>query len=106
MDERGKVVRKEKIGTDKEGIEKFFSSIERGKVVTESTGIWEYIYEILDSLGFEVTLSNPVKTRIIAEAKIKTDKIDSEILAHLPCRPARFVGKAEFSAATVSVLVI
>ncbi|MDY6985137.1 MAG: transposase [Candidatus Thermoplasmatota archaeon] len=83
MDERGKIVKREKIGTDREEIEEFFSSIDKGKVVMESTGIWEYIYEIIDSLGFDVTLSNPVKTRVIAEAKIKTDKIDSEILAHL-----------------------
>jgi transposase len=67
MDERGKIVRREKIGTSKEEIEEFFSSIEKGKVVMESTGIWEYIYEIIDGLGFDVTLSNPVKTRIIAE---------------------------------------
>lgn len=75
MNEQGKVVRREKIGTDKEEIEKFFSSIERGKVVMESTGIWEYFYEILDGLGFDVTLSNPLKTRAIAEAKIKTDNV-------------------------------
>jgi transposase len=83
MDERGKVVGKEKIGTDKEEIERFFSSIERGKIVMESTGVWKYFYEILDSSGFYVTLSNPLKTRAIAETEIKTDKVDSEILAHL-----------------------
>jgi transposase len=31
-----------------------------------------------------VMLANPLKTRMIAEDKIKTDKVDSEILAHLP----------------------
>jgi predicted NBD/HSP70 family sugar kinase len=30
MDERGKIVRREKIGTSKEEIEEFFSSIEKG----------------------------------------------------------------------------
>ena len=30
-----------------------------------------------------VKLANPLKTRAIAEAKVKTDKLDSKILAHL-----------------------
>ena len=61
----------------------YFSSIDKGKVAIESTGIWEYIYEIIDALGFDVTLVNPVKTRAIAEAKIKTDSIDAYTLAQL-----------------------
>jgi hypothetical protein len=28
-------------------------------------------------------LANPLKTRMIAEAKVKTDKVDSKILAQL-----------------------
>jgi len=101
MDGQGKVVRREKIGTDKEEIEEFFSSIEKGKIVMESTGIWEYFYEILDSLGFDVTLSNPVKMRIIAEARIKTDKVDSGILAHLlraDLIPSVLIGNKEMRA--------
>jgi transposase len=31
----------------------------------------------------QVVVSNPLKTRIIAEAKVKTDKVDAEILARL-----------------------
>lgn len=31
----------------------------------------------------EVVVSNPLKTRVIAEAKVKTDKVDAEILARL-----------------------
>ncbi len=34
-------------------------------------------------LGAQVVLAHPGKVRAIAEARIKTDKIDSEILAHL-----------------------
>jgi transposase len=36
-----------------------------------------------ESNGVEVKLANPVKTRAIAEARVKTDKLDSKILAHL-----------------------
>jgi hypothetical protein len=38
-------------------------------------------YEAFESNGVEVKLANPVKT--IAEARVKTDKLDSRILAHL-----------------------
>jgi len=54
------------------------------RAVVESTGnLWIQIYDILEKFGFEVFLSNPGKTRLIAEAKHKTDKIDAKILARL-----------------------
>jgi len=54
------------------------------KAVVESTGnLWIQVYDILEEFGFEVFLSNPGKTRLIAEAKHKTDKIDAKILARL-----------------------
>ncbi len=54
------------------------------KAVVESTGnLWIQIYDILEKFGIEVSLSNPGKTRLIAEAKNKTDKIDAKILAQL-----------------------
>jgi len=52
-------------------------------VVIESTGLWEHVYEVIEDVGYEVILAHPLKTRAIAEAKIKTDKVDSEILSHL-----------------------
>jgi len=54
------------------------------KAVVESTGsVWMKTYEAFESSGMEVKLANPVKTRAIAEARVKTDKLDSRILAHL-----------------------
>ena len=52
--------------------------------VVESTGnLWLKTYEVLEDKGVPVKLVNPLKTRAIAEAKIKTDKISARILAHL-----------------------
>lgn len=52
--------------------------------VVESTGnMWLKTYEAFESCGIKMKLANPVKTRAIAEAKIKTDKLDSKTLAHL-----------------------
>jgi transposase len=41
------------------------------------------VYELLEGKGYEVKLAHPKETRIIARAKVKTDKVDSERLAHL-----------------------
>jgi len=44
----------------------------------ESTSVWYNIYRYLsEERSFDVVLSNPVKTRAIACAKIKTDKLDA-----------------------------
>jgi transposase len=54
------------------------------KVVMESTGnLWLNIYDTLDAKRIRVVLANPLKTKAIASAKAKTDKLDARILAHL-----------------------
>lgn len=53
-------------------------------VVVESTGnMWLKTYEAFESAGIETKLANPSKTRIIAEAKIKTDRLDANALSRL-----------------------
>jgi transposase len=41
------------------------------------------MYDWLDDLVDEIILAHPAKVKAIADARIKTDKIDSETLAHL-----------------------
>jgi transposase len=54
------------------------------KAVVESTGnLWIPIHDRLEERGVDVALSNPSKTRLIAEAKVKTDKVDARTLAGL-----------------------
>jgi transposase len=63
---------------------KFFTKgIEEAKVVMESGYCWQPIYDHLEEAGYDVRLAHPLKVKAIAEAKIKTDEIDSETLAHL-----------------------
>ena len=52
-------------------------------IVMEASSTWEYIYDYIESKGLKVCLAHPLKTRAIADARIKTDSIDSETLAHL-----------------------
>ena len=41
------------------------------------------MYEALEHCGINISLANPLKTRAIAEARIKYDKLDASILADL-----------------------
>ena len=43
----------------------------------------DHLDDLLESLEIPVTLAHPRRTRAIAEAKVKPDKVDSTILAHL-----------------------
>jgi hypothetical protein len=49
----------------------------------EATGNSDAIATLLAPLVGRVVVSNPVKTRAIAQAKVKTDKVDARILAQL-----------------------
>jgi transposase len=51
--------------------------------VLEATRNWTVMHDWLEELVDDVTLAHPLKVKAIAEAKIKTDKIDATTLAHL-----------------------
>jgi transposase len=55
------------------------------RVVFEVGMNWHWLFEILErELSPErIVLANPFKTRVIAEAQIKTDKVDARILSDL-----------------------
>jgi hypothetical protein len=55
------------------------------RVVFEAGMNWHWLYEILerDLPADAIVLANAYKTRIIAEAQVKTDKVDAFILAQL-----------------------
>jgi transposase len=52
--------------------------------VLESTGnMWMRIHDTLEDNGIDTILANTFKTKIIAQAKIKSDKLDARILSDL-----------------------
>jgi transposase len=86
LDEKGKVLNNSRVDNDLTKVNEFFDSLHpnnKTKVVLESSGMWYNIYECLSKRHLDVRLSNPVKTRAIASAKIKTDKLDAVKLADL-----------------------
>jgi len=53
------------------------------KVVMEATTNYYWMYQTLSRLGCVVTLAHPLKTRAIADAKVKNDRLDANILCDL-----------------------
>ena len=52
-------------------------------VIEPSANFWIRIYDKLEQEGVDVKLTNPMRTKAIAEARIKTDRIDAKTLAYL-----------------------
>ncbi|MEM3065400.1 MAG: transposase [Candidatus Nitrosotenuis sp.] len=73
---------------DSDGITEFIDSIKQrhddARAVCESTAnYWIRLHDTLEENGIDTILAHPAKTKIIAQAKLKNDKLDSEILADL-----------------------
>ena len=98
---RGHMVAQASLSNDIASFKQFLLQMnEPVKAVVEAGRTWGIIYDMLEDLGAEPVLANPLKARAIAEAKIKTDSIDARTLAdllradliptvHVPSREAR-----------------
>jgi len=83
VDDEGKMLKEERIPNTQEDIETFSANLEtNAEIVIESSSTWYHAYELL-ARDHHVILSNPVKTKAIASAKVKTDKVDAVTLANL-----------------------
>ena len=73
-----------RIETTPEALRLFAGSLcERDEVALEATCNTHAIARLLERHVGRVVVSNPTKTRAIAEAKVKTDKVDAQVLAQL-----------------------
>jgi transposase len=53
------------------------------KAVVESTGSWYWLADLLEAHGVDLSLAHTTRLKAISAAKVKTDKIDSDVLALL-----------------------
>lgn len=84
MDETGRILRRKQVPSSPIGLRQVLGDYkEPMKAVLEASYTWGPMYDWLDELVDEVILAHPAKVKAIADARIKTDKIDSETLAHL-----------------------
>jgi transposase len=84
IDDSGKVVFRRNFTNKEEQILDYFVNLDGPtKIVIESMCSWYWLHDLLRAHNFKVVISNPLKTKAIASAKIKNDKIDSHMLAQL-----------------------
>jgi transposase len=86
--DEGELVEEFSFMNSKRGMEDFMMKIEAFKdrilvAVGSTANLWIRLYDALEERGMRVVLSNPSKTRLIAEARVKTDKVNARILAQL-----------------------
>ncbi len=79
MDASGKILRQGLVA-NAEILQALPGQPGEAKVVMEATGNWYHLYDLLEEVVAEIYLAHPLKTRVIAEARVKSD---SEALAHL-----------------------
>jgi transposase len=84
MNEAGVILSRKRVHSTCEGFKEALAGYnEPLKAVLEASYSWGPMYDWLDDVSEEVLLAHPLKVRAIASARIKNDRIDSEVLAHL-----------------------
>jgi len=82
MDKEGRILDRRRIDSEPAALRQYFDKLEGPtEVAMEACYNWGYFFDVLE--GFDVKLAHPLKTRLIAEARIKTDAIDAKALADL-----------------------
>lgn len=83
IDGEGKELKTGKVANVRKEVLEFLEGIEELEAVIESGRTSYTMVDLLEELGVGVKIANPSQVKAIAKAKIKTDKRDSRILAHL-----------------------
>ena len=83
VDDQGRRVREGRIANSPEALAGMLGGLKQTSAVLEAGRNWSVMYDWLEELVGEVTLAHPAKVRVIAEAKVKTDRIDAHMLAQL-----------------------
>lgn len=84
VDATGKILKRKRILSCEAAVRQALEGYQEPlKAVVEASYSWAPMYDWLGQVADEVVLAHPLKVRAIAGARIKTDEIDSETLAHL-----------------------
>ena len=80
----GHRVKQQRVPNSRPPLRRYFSAFPGPhRAVVESTGFWYWLADLLDDLGVELTLAHATRLKAIAAAKVKTDRLDSDLLAQL-----------------------
>lgn len=84
VDDEGKPLFRRRIECTRDALLRFAEALtkEDSVALEVTTNAWA-VADLLQPFVGRVVVSNPMKTKAIAEAKVKTDKVDAEVLAQL-----------------------
>jgi len=85
LDAQGRLLERHRFDLTRPHLEAFIRERLRpqDRVALEATTNTWAVVDLLEPHVAEVVVGNPLRTRAIAEAKVKTDKVDAEVLAQL-----------------------
>jgi transposase len=86
MKDQGIILEELSLSNDSFGANKIIDAVGGlpARAVIEATGNhWIRLYDALSEHGIATKLANPIRTRMIAEARIKNDRLDARVLADL-----------------------
>ncbi len=83
MNSEGQIIQQRKLLHNCGELESFFQEQPILQCALEPVDNWGWVVDALQSLGHKVHLANTYKVRLIAESRIKTDKVDARVLADL-----------------------
>jgi transposase len=85
IDSEGHCLERHRIELSRSNLERFAKErLQPGdRMALEATTNTWAVVELIEPHLERVVVANPLRTRAIAEAKVKTDKVDAEVLAQL-----------------------
>ena len=85
VDEEGQVLDNRRLEhSDRDGMRRYFARWgPQATAVLEATRNWYWLYELLEGTVGKTKLAHPAQVRLITDSKVKTDKIDGNVLAQL-----------------------
>jgi transposase len=84
LDRRGRVLEQVELTHAGGELEQYLARLPaEARIAVEATGNWMWLYELIEARHPDLVLAHPLKTKAIASARIKTDKIDATTLAQL-----------------------
>jgi transposase len=83
INEQGELSLQRRIVNDREAFLELLGDPDGTHVALEATYGWEWLADLLEDAGFELHLAHPLRTRVIAAARVKTDAVDARTLAQL-----------------------
>jgi len=82
-DRDGAVLDTRKIETEPAAIKGYLRKFPNASLAVEPVSQWYFYADLIQKLGLDVHLTNPVRVKAIASARIKTDAIDAGVLCDL-----------------------